>query len=196
MLAVSRSASRATGSRSRPPAGSAGRRSSARGGCSAPRASSPPARASTPRRRWKRPAPHSPGSTGARSRPESIRRCAVGARSPRSARRQPAHPPRTDRPGAAGRHPPRRGRVGRRRRARDVGGRHRRATRPRRATVQPSPPSSSHGARTVTQSTWPTGESDGKSPRTVQRGPSQPVAEQRCELHKVAASDELPSDLT
>jgi hypothetical protein len=30
-------------------------------------------------------------------------------------------------------------------------------TRPRRAAFQPSPPESSHGARTVTQSTWPTG---------------------------------------
>ena len=56
---------------------------------------------------------------------------------------------------------------------------------------RPSPPSSSHGARTVTQSTWPTGETTGRA-RTVQRGLSQPVAEQRCELHEVAASDELP----
>lgn len=40
-------------------------------------------------------------------------------------------------------------------------------TRPRRATIHPSPPASSQAARAVTQSTWPTGISVGNRARTV-----------------------------
>ena len=57
----------------------------------------------------RRPAPRFPGSPARDRGPDPLCRTAVGARSPRSARRQPTHPPRAGCSGGTGRHPPRRG---------------------------------------------------------------------------------------